>query len=42
MSEEDREAQEKAKMEAMMKEGALDPMQALEALDQAGPRPAEK
>ncbi|PWW71866.1 RNA-binding domain-containing protein [Tuber magnatum] len=38
VSEEDRAAAEKAKAEAMAKEG-VDPMQGLEGLDVAGPRP---
>lgn len=39
VSEEDRLAAEKAKAEAMAK--GMDPMQGLEGLDVAGPKPAE-
>lgn len=38
VSEEDRAAAQKAKEEAMAKEG-VDPMQGLEGLDVAGPKP---
>jgi len=38
VSQEDRAAAEKAKAEAMAKEG-VDPMQGLEGLDVAGPKP---
>lgn len=38
VSEEDRMATQKAKEEAMAKEG-MDPMQGLEGLDVAGPKP---